>query len=1325
MSLKPTSIPKQPALKTAEDFYQLRREGIGFVEQMGSKLWTDYNTHDPGITLLESLCYAITDLAYRTGWDIKDILAPKPPLDNPDNPFPDQAFFTARHILTVNPWTSEDFRRLLIDLGLVRNAWLFCKECACDLYYFAWCEEDELHLSFQKPSKSGLNPVKVFPLGLYEVLLELENDSELGDLNNRKIERTQILADANNKNHPIIMELRFPDWGLAQGAALQQFVNAANAFDMLNGESFDLSIRLGATKGYDLFTDATLTAEGKDRYLRRHWRDVLYVDFEITLQPGGEVIRIGNAALRLLSDSFAKENTTAENVKDWLEDTSSQGFIRRYRRKLEAMEKAIAHARETLHAHRNLDEDYCRIKGVEVRDVSVCADVEVAAGADIERVQAEIWLAIERYFNPPVPFYSLQELLDEGKPVEDIFNGPALNNGFIKADELAASQLKAVLRTSDIINLLMDIEGVVAVNNLLLSKYDDEGNLVKGAADPEWNNGMPVFDPNKSSAAWLLYLDEQHQPRLYQNQSRFLFYKNGLPFLPRLDEVRDTLVQLRGIAERPKIKNAANDLAIPLGIFRDVLNYYPVQYSLPLTYGIGPEGLPSHASMLRRAQAKQLKAYLLVFEQIMANALAQVAHTADLFSLDPAMSQTHFTQLLSEASIQGYSELVNGLDAAQLKEIAETMPSFLKRRNRFLDHLLARFGENFEDYALMVNNLYGMQSSQEKLVEDKIAFIKAYPRISHDRAKAFDYTRHHCLDGNIPGIKKRVSLLLGFPDLHFEWSFDGSGINGFALADSHGKVWLEGNPTIVAPEPIEAQQAALRMIMVQMTRSDAYLLSPESGQYRLILLDAEANPLGQHPVLFDALGEAQELLSELVAWSSNERTIIVEHLLLRPKFHGDALYPACSDGACGTCGEEDPYSFRLTFVMAGWTAPFNTNLDMRRFADRTIKQETPAHLLAKICWVGNDGFMPNPCDPVINELAQFLHHNALAASEAEACDCALALYNAFSEVFAEWYTDKTLDFIHPDAMKIALEPLFEPGMIDTACTAAVVPLWDEVKGIMLEHFISLALYGWQFERFEEAWCKWLEVNGQFDWTKERLHERVEAMLFAGLMPLAIQNSSQAALVCQCAARILSDYGSAFYGWMEGNIRAGYSINDLPPFTPPDIEPCTGLEFQLDTWATIADFLAEQYARYTAVSYRLHVVVNLLSKLRNTWPGATLHDCDEGSDQNPVRLGSTALGNYPLQRSLSQTPSSPPIPSNYAGTTARLSATDTPREAPTDDAEAAKPLAPTDKRKPKPRKRKSPTASEKTKSSGSKAAAPKRDSKQKPDKPGKSKKTPKK
>ena len=43
--------------------------------RLAGERWSDFNTHDPGITILEALCYAITDLAYRTSLPIPDLIA--------------------------------------------------------------------------------------------------------------------------------------------------------------------------------------------------------------------------------------------------------------------------------------------------------------------------------------------------------------------------------------------------------------------------------------------------------------------------------------------------------------------------------------------------------------------------------------------------------------------------------------------------------------------------------------------------------------------------------------------------------------------------------------------------------------------------------------------------------------------------------------------------------------------------------------------------------------------------------------------------------------------------------------------------------------------------------------------------------------------------------------------------------------------------------------------------------------------------------------------------------------------------------------------------
>uniref|UniRef100_C6E5X2 Uncharacterized protein n=1 Tax=Geobacter sp. (strain M21) TaxID=443144 RepID=C6E5X2_GEOSM len=1131
MSQPSPVIANLPQLPPEEDFHRLRREGIGFIVQMGSRLWTEYNETDSGIAILEALCYAVTDLGYRSGWEIRDLLAPPLPSPDPAHPFPNQPFFTAREILTVNPWTPDDFRRLLIDQEAVRNAWIACKECACDTSYYAWCEGERLALSYQLPENRRLRPKEVWPLGLYEALLELEADADLGDLNDRKVEAAVTLEDANGK-HPLTTELRFHDMALSDRVGWGLFLGSDDAFAGRNGQSFNLKlIGFGATRNYDLLTDPNLDDAGRNDYLRRHWRDLFYLALEIEMVPTGKKIVL-HATLRFLGDAAARGAATVAALKGILEETGVNGLTQRYRKKELQKAAGVARAKESLFSHRNLDEEFCRVKLIGIEEVAACADVEVSPEVDIELVQARIWFEIEQYLNQAVPFYTLREMLEQGFPVEEIFNGPALKSGFIRTTDLEQATLRSVLCVSDLLNRLMEIDGVLAVNHLQLTKYDPEGKAVKGAADPAWtSDGKPIFDPGKISASWLLYLSPQHLPRLYRNASRFLFYKNGLPFLPRMDEALATLTQLRGEAERMRVKNAPNDLPIPAGNYRDPAAYFPVQYSFPLTYGIGVDQLPANANAKRRAQAKQFKGYLMVFEQLLADALEQLAHTADLFSLDPLVKRTYFAAHLSEALIQGYNEL-STITQATLEALLEKEPEFLKRRNRFLDHVLARFGGEYREFTLLLEKLQGQQVALGALIGDKIDFITAYPVVSRDRAKAFN-RELACAPGNDPAIKRRIALLLGKKEL-------------------------------------------------------------------------------------------------------SDRIIVVEHLLLRPKFPGDALYPACSDGACRLCGEEDPYSFRLTLAMPGWMEPFDSDLVMREYADRVIRQELPSHLVGKICWVGNDGFEEDPCDPVILELTRLIEEkgNGIAGvrpTEDEACACALGAYHEFSQVFREWYQDKVLRHIHPDALKQQLELLFGQKVDRATIPCAAVwddELWAEVTKLLVGRFLEIALYGFQFDRFQAAWCAWLEADAAFDWTEERLQERLQAILTENLLSSSADLGSPAGRICRCAERILRSYGATFDLWMQGLVASDSFDPDapLPPF-PLDPPPeCAGLGFKAGTMARLKELVEDRYGAYRNVSYRLRVVLDLLGRLRNVYPPATLHDCDEGGDKNPVRLGTTALGN---------------------------------------------------------------------------------------------------
>ena len=1265
MALVPA--PVTPAeLPAAEDFYRLRREGIGHIEQTGSAEWTDYNTHDPGISILEALAYAITELAYRTGFPIEDILASAASAASPDDPYPDQTFYSARKILTVNPTTAEDFRRLLIDVDPVRNAWVRCKACACDAPFFAWCEDDELVLSHDPSQRSdeATQAVRVEPRGLYDVLLELEADPTFGDLNDRKIVRHRTVTDGDGRRHLVKIEVRFPAWGLARRPERQRLAD--------DDQPFTLTVA-----GPNRTTTGTTPVD--DAELRNHWFDVFYVDYEITLADNTK-IAIENASVRLFGDGTARRQATVAELLGWLGDATPEGFVEPYRRKLSVTDARVDAAKAVLETHRNLDEDWCHVELVEIDEIAVCADVEVEASADIDLVQARIWYEIERYLDPPVEFWSLDELLTRGEPVEAIFNGPELHNGFLTEQGLRATDLRTELRVSDILDRLIDIDGVISVDNLQLTAYDAGGNPIPGIADPDWTSGTPDFDPNRISASWLLLLPVDHRPRLHVGLSRFLFASNGLPFVPRLDEAEDTLVQLHGQAARPKLRAAELDLPIPLGRARALDAYFPVQHSFPLTYGIGPAGLPSTATALRRAQAKQLKAYLMVYEQLLRNAYAQVARVGELFSLDPTTEHTYFAARFDATQIAGYDDVVQPtLTEAVLTRLVESPIEFLERRNRFLDHLLARFGESFGEYGMLLTDLEGQGKAREDLIRDKLAFLRAFPRVSHDRGKAFDRAIAPCDPDNTSGLQQRINLLLGLPDLTFvyrasktagppgfehtlsldelgepivtfttssaveaglvallaERELDTSGVE-WRLHSTDGQLVLTIGPdgqsteerlltretggaaATLGRELVADQRGILRGLILR----DRYGVVPSGSKWGVWVADADGNQVGLSDQLFLTKNTANGFISLTATWAAHKRAIVVEHLLLRPKFPGDALYPACSDGPCCTCGDEDPYSFRLTYVMPGWTAPFNTNLSMRGFADRTIQEQTPSHLLVKTCWVGNDGYVPDPCEPAIDAVAAVLETHT--TTHDAACACAAEIYEEYGAAFDAWLTEHTVIHDPPDAIAVALATMFDEDvdLDDVTCSDVV----DEdvraaLQAVLVEHFVAIAHHGYQFERFEDAWCAWADADAAIDWTDEHLQDTVLEILAAGVTTPDVDHET----LCTCAATIIAEFGTLFREWMSTNIAAGTRLEQFTEFTVDDLAMCPGLTFAGGVEEAIRALLKERYATYTEVSYRLDVLVHSLAELRNTYPRATLHDCDEGSDFNPVRLGQAALG----------------------------------------------------------------------------------------------------
>jgi hypothetical protein len=56
-------------------FDDLRARGLDALQRHAAALWSDYNVHDPGVTILEQVCFALTELGHRADFPVEDLLA--------------------------------------------------------------------------------------------------------------------------------------------------------------------------------------------------------------------------------------------------------------------------------------------------------------------------------------------------------------------------------------------------------------------------------------------------------------------------------------------------------------------------------------------------------------------------------------------------------------------------------------------------------------------------------------------------------------------------------------------------------------------------------------------------------------------------------------------------------------------------------------------------------------------------------------------------------------------------------------------------------------------------------------------------------------------------------------------------------------------------------------------------------------------------------------------------------------------------------------------------------------------------------------------------
>ncbi|GAA4276777.1 hypothetical protein [Aquimarina mytili] len=793
------SVIKQndPNLPEYLDFEKLRREGLEHIGNLSGKIWTDHNVHDPGITILEVLVYALLDLGYKTNLPFEDLIAKKDNQDKDDN------FLTPLEILTINPVTITDYRKLLLEIEGVRNAWL----------------------------------------------------------------------------EPINQEV---------GLVVNPNLDTLNCIDPNNEE----------------------TSSTQDN------------------------CTLGELCLNGLYEVYIEKEKDADN------DKIKQDVI------------------QLLSKHRNLCEDFISIKILEPVNFGVCVDVEIRLGYDPKVIYSKIIKALKHFIQPEIRYYTLNELLDKGKTIDEIFAGRPYSKesfGFVDTDEFELLKKRTEIHLSDMYNVILSIEGIRKIKKIHIQK----GNI----KSLEWihtieDNQVPVFSIDNTCVD------------IYNEQA-----------LLKIDKLK--ILKSLSFEKKFRLPLSSLDNEIPPGVYHeDLEDYYSVQNDFPVVYGIGEDGLPDSASLLRKTQALQLKGYLMFYDQILANYTAQLANIRSLFSLksenerDPKERKTYFTQIpetipelehllrfydngttqtqgtilaypvaideewkaalkkleenpRTEFSIGNYCEGTTGLinmytfpsvnirsihinqlidsfftknytiqvledrfgcffilypglpdgivivgtkryktiseakSAAKnvtffaatsdsyslvtnkskdtspdqhhfgitthpisyinlIQELTENKEEYISRRKQFLDHLLARFGEEFTDYTLLqYKGTLSQPELDQEMINDHSLYINEFAELSRNRGKAFNYLEPSWNTDNVSGFEKRISRLTGLDNYHRRnlCNFEVTECYRLILRDPKGNLLFRGNTSYETPKELKL---AAKDILLKLRDGNSY-----------------------------------------------------------------------------------------------------------------------------------------------------------------------------------------------------------------------------------------------------------------------------------------------------------------------------------------------------------------------------------------------------------------------------------------------------------------------------------------------------------------------
>ncbi|MCF6324584.1 MAG: hypothetical protein L3J89_09725 [Gammaproteobacteria bacterium] len=673
-----------------------------------------------------------------------------------------------------------------------------------------------------------------------------------------------------------------------------------------------------------------------------------------------EVTEIDNIWLSIVDDSIAEDDSRVQvqglyyaEVKRNQDDTLTDD---------ELSDKIF----DAYHRQRNMAEDLARVKFLKTRPCILNARIEVDNSQVAEALLAEVYFLCGEYISGNIPLTPYFKAQAQGYSLEQLFDGPLTEHGLFdrqyEADDSGDVLIPALF------TIINEMVGVEHIKTLSLGA---EGKTFYEALPQRNNNGVLGLDLSESLKLMTVKL-----------------IRNGGEIPVSIETVNKRYQELcyRRDSQRQIKQDFSALYSLPEGDVKAVGQYTSIQEHFPVIYGINRYGA-SGESPERMAQTRQLKSYLLLFDQVMANFSASCTQLNKLYSTDNTERRSYGYQVVDESTVADIALIYPEEPGVVIANILAKYDHYYERKGRVLDYLLAIYGQKFTQNTLRYFNYYYQDDELEKvLVSNKIAFLESIISFDRDRAAGFNRSQVSWNSANVAGLQRRLSILLGFRHVecrsltlplvklglkvisHDEYCSLSGGSDALRMIDpsdisdyvvekfypvsfescDEARAVIDVGDNIDDFIPIKNNVISELLLQegVSLARYSVGSLAPDIDFQMVFKSDREKDwwYIGRKETRKKAENSLRQLHRFLLHLNiESEGLHLIEHLLLRPQ-------SGFSHRELPDVNQPEFYSSRISVVFPAWTARCH-DPRFRNLVDDSVRINCPAHLYADIYWL--------------------------------------------------------------------------------------------------------------------------------------------------------------------------------------------------------------------------------------------------------------------------------------------------------------------------------------------------------------------------------------